>query len=151
MLEIKNLKKNYGDFSAIKEINYTFNKGIYGLLGANGAGKSTLMNLITDNISRTSGEILYKGRDILELGGSYRKNIGYMPQLQGMYDDFSARAFLHYIGTLKGMKAKDCKAQTEEFLKVVGLEKKAHKMHRTLKDNNLKVRALRGARELREV
>lgn len=127
MLEIKNLTKKYGDFTALDHINITLNKGIYGLLGANGAGKSTLMNLITDNLKRTSGDILYNGRDILELGSAYRKKIGYTPQLQGMYEDFSARDFLHYIGTLKGMKRKECKQQTEEFLEIVGLAKKAHK------------------------
>lgn len=126
MLEIKNLTKKYGDFTALDGINITLDKGIYGLLGANGAGKSTLMNLITDNLKRTHGEILYNGQDILALGSSYRKKVGYTPQLQGMYEDFSARAFLHYIGTLKGMKRKECKQQTEEFLAIVGLDKKAH-------------------------
>lgn len=127
MLEIKNLTKKYGDFTALDGLNLSLDKGIYGLLGVNGAGKSTLMNLITDNLKRTSGEILYNGQDILTLGSSYRKKVGYTPQLQGMYEDFSARDFLHYIGTLKGMKPKDCKQQTEEFLAIVGLDKKAHK------------------------
>ena len=127
MLEIRNLTKKYGDFTALDGVNITLDKGIYGLLGANGAGKSTLMNLITDNLKRTDGEILYNGKDILTLGSAFRKKVGYTPQLQGMYEDFSARAFLHYIGRLKGMKRKDCKVQTEEFLTIVGLEKKAHK------------------------
>lgn len=127
MLEIRNLTKIYGDFTALSGLNITLDKGIYGLLGPNGAGKSTLMNLITDNLKRTGGEILYDGEDILTLGSAFRKKVGYTPQLQGMYEDFSARAFLHYIGRLKGMNRKDCKMQTEEFLTIVGLNKKAHK------------------------
>ncbi|MBQ8171258.1 MAG: ATP-binding cassette domain-containing protein [Oscillospiraceae bacterium] len=127
MLELKNLTKKYGDNLVLNDINFTFDKGVYGLLGANGAGKSTLMNLITDNIKRTDGSIFYNGTDILELGAKFRKKVGYTPQLQGMYEDFTARAFLHYIGTLKGMKFSECKAQTEEFLEVVGLLKVAHK------------------------
>ena len=127
MLEIRNLTKQYGDFTALEALSLTLDKGIYGLLGANGAGKSTLMNLITDNLKRTDGEILYNGKDILTLGSSYRKRVGYTPQLQGMYEDFSARDFLHYIGRLKGMKRKECKEQTEELLTVVGLVQKAHK------------------------
>lgn len=127
MLEIRNLTKIYGDFTALDEVNITLDKGIYGLLGPNGAGKSTLMNLITDNLKRSGGGILYNGEDILTLGSAFRKRVGYTPQLQGMYEDFSARAFLHYIGRLKGMNRKDCKAQTEEFLTIVGLNKKAHK------------------------
>ena len=127
MLELKNLTKKYGNNTVLDNINFTFDKGVYGLLGANGAGKSTLMNLITDNIKRTGGEVLYNGTDILSLGAKFRKNVGYTPQLQGMYEDFTARAFLHYIGSLKGMRHKEIKAQTEEFLDVVGLEKAAHK------------------------
>ena len=50
-LELVNLKKTYGMIQALKGINYRFEKGIYGILGANGAGKSTMINLITDNIS----------------------------------------------------------------------------------------------------
>ena len=127
MLEIRNLTKIYGDFTALDGVSITLDKGIYGLLGPNGAGKSTLMNLITDNLKRSGGEILYNGEDILTLGSAFRKKVGYTPQLQGMYEDFSARAFLHYIGRLKGMNRKDCKVQTEEFLTIVGLNKKAHK------------------------
>lgn len=127
MLELRNLTKKYGDNTVLNNINFTFDKGVYGLLGANGAGKSTLMNLITDNIKRTSGEILYNGEDILKLGRKFRKRVGYTPQLQGMYEDFTARSFLRYIGSLKGMKLRECKAQAEEFLEVVGLKNAAHK------------------------
>ncbi len=127
MLEIKNLTKKYGDFAALSDFSYSFGYGVYGLLGANGAGKSTFLNLITDNIKRTEGEVLYNGTDILKLGGKYRRRVGYTPQLQGMYEDFSARQFLRYIGALKGMKHKECKKQTEEFLEIVGLKKVAGK------------------------
>ncbi len=127
MLELKHLTKKYGENVVLNDINFTFGTGVYGLLGANGAGKSTLMNLITDNIKRTDGEILYNGTDILKLGAKFRKKVGYTPQLQGMYEDFSARAFLHYIGSLKGMKMREIKPQTEEFLDVVGLRPVAHK------------------------
>lgn len=50
MIEIKNLRKTYGKKVALKSFSYTFEDGIYGMLGANGAGKSTLMNLLTDNV-----------------------------------------------------------------------------------------------------
>ncbi len=126
MLEIKELTKKYGDFTAVNQINLTLDKGVYGILGANGAGKSTFLNLLTDNIKRTSGEILYDGREILTMGAAYRKKVGYTPQLQGMYEEFTAGQFLRYIGALKGMKHKTCKAQTKELLALVGLDKHAH-------------------------
>lgn len=126
MLEIKELSKQYGDFTALRNINLTLDKGVYGILGANGAGKSTLLNLITDNIKRTNGEILYNGREILSLGAAYRKKIGYTPQLQGMYEDFTTGQFLRYIGALKGMKHGECKEQTKALLALVGLKNHAH-------------------------
>ena len=126
MLEIKNLTKQYGAFTALNKLTVTFDKGVYGLLGPNGAGKSTFLNLVTDNIKRTGGSILYDGKEILEMGAAYRKKLGYTPQVKGMYEDFTARDFLHYIGSLKGMKRGACKRQTEEFLRIVNLEKAAH-------------------------
>ncbi|MBR6150373.1 MAG: ATP-binding cassette domain-containing protein [Lachnospiraceae bacterium] len=127
MLEIKHLTKKYGDFTALKDLNLTLDKGVFGILGANGAGKSTFLNLITDNIPRTEGEILYNGKEILSMGSAFRKKVGYTPQLQGMYEDFSAGQFLRYIGSLKGMKHRRCKEQTMELLELVGLRQVAHK------------------------
>lgn len=126
MLEIRNLTKKYGTFTALDHVNITLNTGVYGLLGHNGAGKSTLLNLITDNITRTEGEIFYNGREILEQGALYRRHVGYTPQAHGMYEGFTAREFLHYIGVLKGMKRRACREQTEEFLERVNLLGDAH-------------------------
>jgi ABC-2 type transport system ATP-binding protein len=105
----------------------SLSNGIYGVLGANGAGKSTLMNLITDNVKRTSGEILYDGTDILKLGNRFRKHLGYMSQQQGFYDQISARAFLLYIASLKGLKKNEAKEQTDRLLEFVNLSDVAHK------------------------
>lgn len=127
MLELIDCTKKYGNKTALNALSVTFETGVYGLLGANGAGKSTMLNLITDNLPRTSGQILYNGKDILSLGRSYRKRVGYTPQLQGMYDDFTARDFLHYIGALKGMKRRECRKQTEQFLDIVCLSDSAHR------------------------
>lgn len=126
MLELINCTKVYGNKTALDHLTVTFDTGVYGLLGSNGAGKSTMLNLITDNIPRTEGQILYNGSEILTLKRSYRKKLGYTPQLQGMYDDFTARDFLSYIGALKGMKGKECRRQMEEFLDIVCLSDHAH-------------------------
>ena len=127
MLQVKNLKKSYGSRVALKDFSYTFEDGIYGMLGANGAGKSTLMNLLTDNVKRDSGNILYDGKEILSMGSAYRELIGYMPQQQGFYENFSARMFLFYMAELKGIKKKEAKKQIEELLSIVNLESVADK------------------------
>ena len=105
-LEIKNLEKQYGNKKALCGINLSMHVGIYGILGENGAGKSTLLNILTDNIPRTSGSVCYDGTDIVKLGVQYRKKLGYMPQQQGLYEQFTARAFLLYMASIKGVEKK---------------------------------------------
>lgn len=127
MLEVRDLSKAYGDLYAVDHVSLTLEKGVYGILGANGAGKSTFLNLLTDNLKRTTGEILYDGTEILKMGAAFRKEIGYTPQLQGMYEDFTAGQFMRYIGALKGMRGRSCRKQTGELLELVGLAKHAHR------------------------
>ncbi|HAS05442.1 MAG TPA: ABC transporter ATP-binding protein [Eubacterium sp.] len=145
-LEIRNLKKTYGTVQALKGISYTFTPGVYGILGANGAGKSTMINLITDNVSRdkvNGGSILYDENndetDILKLGKLFRAQVGYMPQQQGFYEDFSPKAFLKYMAEIKGVKklktvdengneiVKTVNQQIDELLEVVNLTNVAYK------------------------
>lgn len=127
MLVIKNLTKKYGEHTVLDNVSLTLESGVYGILGANGAGKSTFLNLVTDNIKRTSGEILYNDTEILTMGAKFRRKVGYTPQLQGMYEDFTAGQFMRYIGSLKAMKASECRKQTHELLSLVGLDSVAHK------------------------
>ena len=126
-LRIEHLTKKYGEKVALRDFTYTFTPGIYGILGANGAGKSTLMNLITDNVKRNEGQILWDGTDVLKLGKDFRAKLGYMPQQQGMYNDFSARAFLRYMAQIKEIPKKQAREQIEELLDVVNLREDAHK------------------------
>ena len=150
-LKITDLKKTYGNVKALKGINYTFTPGVYGILGANGAGKSTMINLITDNVSRdkNGGSIMYSDGedntvskelvDILKLGAKFRGVVGYMPQQQGFYEEFSPKAFLKYMAEIKGVKSvksvdeagnvtiKKVNQQIDELLEVVNLTSVAYK------------------------
>lgn len=122
MLEIKELNKVYGTNHALKDFSYQFTAGVYGLLGPNGAGKSTLMNIITDNLSATSGEVVWHGENTLKMGKMFRKVLGYMPQQQGMYSNFTLIRFLYYMAALKGMSKSDAEDQIEKYLKSVNLQ-----------------------------
>lgn len=126
-LEIRSLTKQYGDFRALSDVSFTLEPGVTGLLGANGAGKSTLMKLMTDHMPRTKGKILWNGKDILKMGRKWRELVGYTPQLQGVYDDFTAKRFLYYMGALKGMKKKEIREETDKMLEAVNLTHAAHK------------------------
>lgn len=128
-LEIKNLCKTYkkGVVNALDDFSVTLTPGVYGLLGPNGAGKSTLMNIITDNLNADSGEVLYDGEEIKKLGKDYRTVLGYMPQQQGLYDDFTLNRFLWYMAALKGLKKKEAKVKITSLLETVNLKESAHK------------------------
>ncbi len=128
-LEIKNISKAYnkGAVKALDDFTAELTPGVYGLLGPNGAGKSTLMNIITENISPDSGSIIYGGKPINQLGRSYRSALGYMPQQQGLYDDFTLNRFLWYIAALKGLKKKEAKEKITSLLDTVNLTNAAHK------------------------
>lgn len=128
-LEIKNISKTYkkGTVKALDNFSVTLTSGVYGLLGPNGAGKSTLMNIITDNLNSDSGKVLYDGEDIKKLGKDYRSVLGYMPQQQGLYDDFTLNRFLWYMSALKGLKKKEAKGKITSLLKTVNLTNSAHK------------------------
>ena len=126
-LELNELTKQYGNFTALDHVNITFTEGIYGILGANGAGKSTMMNLLTDNIPRTDGQILFDGTDILKLGKEFRRVLGYMPQQQGYYEHMTAQTFLYYVADLKAIPKKQAKAEIEKLLEITNLSDVRHK------------------------
>ena len=126
-LELIDLTKQYGNYTALDHANITFTEGIYGILGANGAGKSTMMNLLTDNITRTDGKILFNGTDILDLGKDFRRVLGYMPQQQGFYENMTAQTFLFYMAELKGVPKKQAAREIDDLLEVTNLSHVRHK------------------------
>lgn len=121
-LVIKDISKSYGNKKlALSHVNMEFTPGIYGLLGPNGSGKSTLMNIITDNIKADGGHVFYNGTDIHSLKDKYRACLGYMPQQQVLYDNFTGEEFLWYMAALKGLQKKYCKDRISELLNMVNL------------------------------
>ena len=98
-LSIQSVTKTYkrGQTRALDDFSAVLTPGVYGFLGPNGAGKSTLMNIITGNLRPDSGSILWDGTDTRRMGANFRDLIGYMPQQQGLYDDFTAKRFLWHM------------------------------------------------------
>ena len=80
MLTLSHIRKDYGKFTAVEDINLELENGLYAMLAPNGAGKTTLIKMITTLLYPTSGEILYDGMDIYKMGETYRDVIGYLPQ-----------------------------------------------------------------------
>lgn len=143
-LTVNNVSKSYKDNKALSGFTVDFQPGIYALLGPNGSGKSTLMNIITGNLGKDSGEILYSDGDITEdvrkMGDRFREKLGFMPQYPGMYPNFSISEFLWYMATLKndgaGLKGEERKEhvrrEIEEILSKLELSDVADRKIRAL-------------------
>lgn len=124
-LSISGLTKNYGKTLALDNFNYTFTAGVYGLLGPNGAGKSTLMNIVTDNLKPASGEVNFDGKPTsgnAKASAEFRAALGFMPQQQGLYPNFTLERFLYYMAALKGLEKSAAREQIKNILKSVNLE-----------------------------
>ncbi|MCM1104850.1 MAG: ABC transporter ATP-binding protein [Clostridium sp.] len=128
-LRLDGIEKSYdrGKTYAVKDFSVSFTPGVYGLLGPNGAGKSTLMNMITQNLEPDRGTITLDGEEIDRLGADYRALIGYMPQQQGVYEDFTGEKFLWYMAALKGLKKAEAGKRISGILEIVNLKGDRHK------------------------
>ena len=126
-LSFEHISKLYGDTVALQQVDLTLGPGVYGLLGPNGAGKTTLMRIMTDLLAPSTGRVLLDGQDIAVMGAAFRKKLGYLPQDFGVYPNFTAEQFLLYIARLKGLSKFEAKRQTDELLRMVGLEDKKQK------------------------
>jgi ABC-type multidrug transport system ATPase subunit len=80
-----------------------------------------MMNLITDSILPTSGQIFIEGKNIKELDKDYRKLLGYMPQQQNIYPELTLLRFMYFIASLKGLNKREAKKDIEYYLKMVNL------------------------------
>jgi ABC-2 type transport system ATP-binding protein len=122
-LTIQNLSKTYSNgVHALKGINLTIPKGMFGLLGPNGAGKSSLMRTIATLQEADSGEIRLGNLDVLKEKNEVRKVLGYLPQEFGVYPKVSSETMLDHIASLKGIvNAKERKEIVTALLQKVNL------------------------------
>ena len=104
LIEAKNLKKSFGDFVAVDNINLTVERGeVVGFLGPNGAGKSTTMKMLTGFLEPDGGEIFIKGIDLKSKPLEAKKSIGYLPEGAPSYSDMEVSEFLSFVGKMRGL------------------------------------------------
>ncbi|MBY2478230.1 ABC transporter ATP-binding protein [Clostridioides difficile] len=130
-LSVEGLTKQYNNKIIVDKIEFRLNEGIYGFLGENGAGKTTLMRMICGILSPSSGEVKIDGKNNLDMGEDFRDMIGYLPQDFGYYPDFTAKEFMLYIASLKGLIPSHAKKKTQELLEMVGLSDVINKKIKT--------------------
>lgn len=131
-LKMTNLTKKFDEFTAVDNLNITMTTGVYGLLGINGAGKTTFMRMLCTLLRPTDGRITFNGKDIIDMGGEYRKILGYLPQDFGFYPEFSVKDYLLYIASIKGLRPIVAKKRVKQVVAEVGLQKAVNKKMKTL-------------------
>ena len=130
MIELKNVTKKYGNFTAVNDVSFKIEKGeIVGFLGQNGAGKTTTMKMITGLAEPTEGEIFIDGEKITR---NSRKKIGYMPENTPLYQDLTVKEFINYMAELKCLKKQERKDQVEKLINDLSLADVQNKLIRNI-------------------
>ena len=121
-IEVKNLTKRFGDFTAVDNISFEVKKGeIFGFLGANGAGKTTAMRMLCGLSLPTSGEGRVAGFDIYTQTEQIKRNIGYMSQRFSLYNDLSVIDNISFFAGIYGIDKKTTIQRTNQLLERLDL------------------------------
>jgi len=105
MLEVNNLRKDYGGFLAVKGISFQLKPGdVFGFIGSNGAGKTTTIRMLATLLEPTSGSATLHGVDVIEQPMEIRRMIGYMPDFFGLYDDVKVWEYLDFFAAIYGVQ-----------------------------------------------
>jgi ABC-2 type transport system ATP-binding protein len=120
ILEVQNVVKTYGDYTALNEVSLTIPKGsIYGLLGPNGAGKTSLIRIINQITMPDSGQILLDGKPLEPNDVQY---IGYMPEERGLYKSMKVGEQCLYLAQLKGLSKQEAQKQLKYWFERLEIE-----------------------------
>ncbi len=132
ILEVKDLKKNYGDFAAVKGITFDIKEGeIFSLLGPNGAGKTTTISMLSTLYTPTAGDASIGGHSISKDPMAVKQVIGVVPQELALYEDLTARENLIFWGQMYGLSGKSLNSRVDEVLEQIGLVDKAKNQVKT--------------------
>ena len=122
ILEIKHLKKYYGNIRGVEDVSLNLNKGdIYGFIGPNGAGKSTTIRTILGLINKESGSIKFNGIELNPDDPNFKERIGYLPSEINLYDDMTIKEMLDYH---ESFYKKDTKKKRKELVKLLKIDEK---------------------------
>ena len=131
MIKVKNLVKEYGDFTALDKVSFQAKQGeIVGLLGQNGAGKTTLMRILTGYLRPTAGKVTIADFDIVKRSLAARQHIGYLPETVPLYSDMTVRGYLDYIAALRQIPKH--RQRVNEVLALVDLKTRGKQLIRQL-------------------
>jgi ABC-2 type transport system ATP-binding protein len=117
MIDVKDLVKRFGDKEAVSHVSFHVDSGeIVGFLGPNGAGKTTTMRVITGFLPATSGEVTVGSTPVSSDTKEVRRQIGYLPENNPLYEDLRVREYLRFRADLKGIPRKARAARIDEVM-----------------------------------
>jgi ABC-2 type transport system ATP-binding protein len=117
IIEVENLVKKFGDFTANDHLTFNVQKGeIFGFLGANGAGKTTAMRILCGLSKPTSGRVEVAGYNVYNEAEKVKKSIGYMSQKFSLYEDLTVKENFRFYGGIYGLRRKHIQERTYELL-----------------------------------
>ncbi len=123
MIEVQNLIKRYGQTVAVNTISFSVDKGeIVGLLGPNGAGKTTTMRVLTCYLPADGGVVKLAGKDITGQSLQVRKEIGYLPENNPLYEDMGVVDYLRFIARIRSIPRQKITSRIKEMAGLCGLE-----------------------------
>ncbi|WP_456422849.1 ABC transporter ATP-binding protein [Lutibacter sp.] len=123
VIQVKNLTKKFGDFTAVNNISFEVKQGeIFGFLGANGAGKTTAMKMLIGISKPTSGEANVADFDVYTNPEDIKKNIGYMSQKFALYDDLTVKENITFFGGIYGLSYKKISKKRKQLVNELGLQ-----------------------------
>jgi ABC-2 type transport system ATP-binding protein len=122
MIDIRNLTKRYGDFTAVDDLSLTVARGeIFGFLGPNGAGKTTTIRILAGLSLPTSGTVLVDDIDVVAHGARAKSLMGYIPDRPYLYEKLTGRELLQFVTNLYAKEWSECEARAVELLRYFGL------------------------------
>lgn len=115
MIEVQRLTKYYGERAAIRELDFTIDRGeVIGFLGLNGAGKTTTLKILGCVLLPTSGQVRIDGYDVAADPHEIRKRIGFLPDTPPLYDEMTVGEYLAFVGKLRGVPSARARTRVEE-------------------------------------
>lgn len=133
MVEIKNLTKRFGAFTAVDDVSFKVEKGeVLGFLGPNGAGKSTTMKMATGFLTPDGGSVSIGGNDVSTNPIAVKKRIGYLPEGAPLYGDMTPLAFLGFIARIRGLSRAEARQRIDNVVDQVSLGEVLNKPIETL-------------------
>lgn len=125
MLQINHLYKNYGKFQAVNNLTLHIPQGdLFGFVGPNGAGKTTTIRMVCGLMQPSAGSIVINGVDVMTHQREIKKQIGYVPDFFGVYDNLKVKEYMDFYGSMYRMNSREIERIADDLLELVNLSDK---------------------------